>query len=65
MNWIARVFQDSRGDPSSKRVFGALLIVAGVVSNFVNAGDPETNIVMIWAGIASLGVGVLETKVSN
>lgn len=63
--WIAELFHDSQGKPSSKRVFGAALIVAGVVGSYLSLGDPQTSQVMIWAGIASLGVGTLETRVSK
>lgn len=64
-NWISQLFHDSQGKPSSKRVFGALLIVVGAVGNFIGLGDAQTNQVMIWAGIAALGVGTLETRVSK
>ena len=59
------LFKDAHGNTSSKRVFGALLIVAGITSNLLALGDPSTNQVMIWAGVSSLGVGVLETKVNK
>jgi hypothetical protein len=59
------VFHDQSGKPSSKRIFGALLIVAGIVTNIVGVGDPETNRVLIWAGTAALGVGTLETRVNK
>jgi hypothetical protein len=59
------VFHDHSGKPSSKRIFGALLIIAAIVSNIVGTGDPTTNQVMIWAGAAALGVGTLETRVTK
>ena len=62
---IGKLFLDSQGKPSSKRVFGALLITGAAVSNWLSLGDPETNRVMIWAGIAALGVGTLETRVAK
>lgn len=65
MSFIARLFYDSQGKPSSKRVFGAVLLVGGVVLDALGVGDPETHRVMLWAGIAALGVGTLETRVSK
>ena len=62
---MGTLFKDAQGNTSSKRVFGALLVLAGIASNLAAVGDPATNQVMIWAGVASLGVGVLETKVNK
>lgn len=62
---IREIFTDRNGKLSSKRVMGALLILTGVVYNGIGLGDPATNQVMIWSGIAALGVGTLETKVAK
>jgi len=62
---MGTLFKDAQGNTSSKRVFGALLVLAGIASNLAAVGDPATTQVMIWAGVASLGVGVLETKVNK
>lgn len=65
MQWIKNLFTDTNGKPSSKRVIGTILVAGAVVLNAIGLGDPETNRVMIWAGIAAVGVGTLETKVSK
>ena len=62
---IREIFSGKDNQLSSKRIIGTILIVAGIVSNILAVGDPATNQVMIWAGVASLGVGALETKVSK
>lgn len=62
---IMQIFMDSQGKMSSKRVWGAALIVAAVVSNLISAGDPATNQVMIYAGVAAIGVGTFETRVNK
>ncbi len=62
---IRQIFTDKNGKISSKRVFGAILVVAGITANFASLGDPSTNQVMIWAGVAALGVGSLETRVQK
>jgi hypothetical protein len=59
------MFRDNNGKISSKRVMGTILLLASIVSNIVGAGDPSTNQVMIWAGVAAIGVGTLETRVQK
>ena len=66
------VFQDRDGDTSSKRVFGALLILVGglllltvgILALFMTLEDPQTAInagnTMVIAGAGLLGIGVLE-----
>jgi hypothetical protein len=62
---IGQIWMDKTGKVSAKRVFGSLLVVAAIVGNFLGLGDPSTTHVMLWSGVASLGVGTLETKVSK
>lgn len=62
---IREIFSDKNNVLSSKRIFGAALVVAGATFNALGMGDPATNEVMLWAGVASLGVGTLETKVAK
>jgi len=62
---IREIFSGANGQLSSKRIVGTLLIVAAVVFNALSLGDGETTRVMIWAGIAAVGVGTLETKVAK
>lgn len=62
---LGGLFHDKQEKVSGKRVFGAILVIAGIVLNVIGEGDPETNRTMIWAGVASLGVGTLETKVNK
>lgn len=63
--WVREIFSGADGRLSSKRIIGTLLVTAAVVVNLLGLGDAETNRVMIWAGIAAIGVGTLETKVSK
>lgn len=62
---LREIFSDKSGALSSKRIFGALILIAGVVLTIIEQGDPSTVSTLIWAGVASLGVGTLETKVSK
>lgn len=62
---IKEIFSGKDGRWSSKRIIGTALVIAAVIFNATETGDPETTRVMIWAGIASLGVGTLETKVAK
>lgn len=62
---IREIFSGKDGQLSSKRIIGTLLVVAAVVLNIIETGDPETTRVMIWAGMAALGVGTLETRVAK
>jgi hypothetical protein len=50
---------------SSKRLAGWGLIIAGSTFNALGMGDPNVNSGMIYAGVAALGVGVLETRVNK
>ena len=62
---MREIFSDNCGHLSSKRIIGTLIVIAAITANLIGAGDPETNRVMIWAGVAALGVGTLETKVAK
>lgn len=62
---LLSLFLDKDGKLSSKRVFGAVLVLTAIACNIGQLGDPETTQVMLWAGVASLGVGTLETKVAK
>ena len=62
---LREIFSDNNGHLSSKRIAGALMIVAAVVLNILETGDPATTQTLIWAGAAALGVGTLETRVSK
>jgi drug/metabolite transporter (DMT)-like permease len=62
---LGGLFHDKQEKISGKRVFGGILVVSGIVLTVMGEGDPETVRTMIWAGVAGLGVGTLETKVSK
>lgn len=62
---IREIFSDKSGSLSSKRIMGTLLVIAAVVLTVIETGDGETVRVMLWSGVAALGVGTLETKVSK
>lgn len=62
---ILQIFTDKQGKLSAKRVFGAVLIVSAIAGNFLSLGSPDTTQVMLWAGVAAIGVGTLETKVAK
>lgn len=53
--WVRRIFEDSDGLPSSKRVAGLGLIVTGAVY-LIASGDPVGAGVLIGAGLGALGV---------
>ena len=59
------VFQDNNGNISSKRLFGALLIIVGLAAGYIGAFR-EVNIVVEYSrwvvgfGAATLGLGVFE-----
>ena len=66
------IFQDANGNRSSKRIIGTALVSSGglfllslgIASIFRAIGDPstalETGKVLLYAGTALLGVGVVE-----
>jgi small-conductance mechanosensitive channel len=60
-----QIFQDKQGKISSKRVAGYILVVAAIFFNAFSVGDMSVTTAMLWAGIASLGVGTLETRVQK
>lgn len=53
--WIVGVFEEKDGTPSSKRIFGAFLVVAGVILAFGD-GDTMTVGVLLGAGLGMFGV---------
>jgi hypothetical protein len=53
--WIRRIFEDAEGLPSSKRVFGAFLVVSGTIYLF-KSGDAVTGGVILGAGLGMFGV---------
>jgi hypothetical protein len=53
--WFVRIFEDKDGLPSSKRVFGAGLLVFGVIAAF-NLADPFMVGVLIGGGLGMFGV---------
>ena len=62
---LREMFEDKTGLLSSKRIIGTIIVVAAIVLTILERGDPSTVQTMLWAGVASLGVGTLETKVSK
>lgn len=62
---MKQMFVDKTGKLSSKRVIGTLLVLAAIALNALGQGDPSTTQVMLWSGVAALGVGTLETRVSK
>lgn len=53
--WIRRVFEEKDGTPSSKRIFGAFLIITGVIYA-IKDGDPLTVGILLGAGLGMFGV---------
>jgi hypothetical protein len=53
--WLVRIFEDKEGLPSSKRVFGAILLGFGIVAVF-NLSDPFMAGVLIGGGLGMFGV---------
>lgn len=62
---LKEVFSGQDGRWSSKRIIGTALVVSAVVLTVIETGDAETVRTMLWSGVASLGVGTLETKVNK
>ena len=62
---LREIFSDNNGHLSSKRIVGTLMIIAAVVLLLLERGDSGTIATMIWAGVAALGVGTLETKITK
>jgi hypothetical protein len=62
---LREIFSDNNGHLSSKRIMGTLIVAAAIALTATETGDPETARVLVWAGVASLGVGTLETKVNK
>jgi hypothetical protein len=62
---LREIFSDNAGHLSSKRIMGALLLIAAVIVAVVAEIDPDVIKTMIWSGVAALGVGTLETRVSK
>lgn len=59
---IKEIFQDKDGNLSSKRVGGFLSFLLGALFNAFSLGDPSTNQVLIYAGMAAIGVTAFEKK---
>lgn len=53
--WLRRIFEDADGLPSSKRVFGAFLVIAGTIY-LMKSGDAVTGGVILGAGLGMFGV---------
>ena len=53
--WLVRVFEEKDGTPSSKRIFGAFLVVAGAVF-LMSGGDTVAGGVILGAGLGMFGV---------
>ncbi len=62
---IREIFSDNNGHLSSKRIMGTLLLIAAVAVAIVTDVESDVIKTMIWAGVAALGVGTLETKVAK
>lgn len=62
---LREIFSDNNAHLSSKRIVGTLMIIAAVVLLLLERGDSGTISTMIWAGVAALGVGTLETKITK
>jgi|OM-RGC.v1.035602920 hypothetical protein len=59
------VFQDSNGNISSKRIFGAVAVIAGLIAGYIGAFRDVGLVVeysrwVIGFGAAILGLGVFE-----
>jgi len=61
---IREIFSDNNGRLSSKRLAGMGLVIAGGVGAFMGL-DSEAVQWLLITGVASLGVGTFETKVSK
>lgn len=53
--WVVRIFEDSAGLPSSKRVFGALLVSGGIFLAF-SGGESMSVGILIGGGLGMFGV---------
>jgi hypothetical protein len=62
---LREILSDKTGNLSSKRIIGTLVVIAAVVLIVLDRGDPASVQTLVWAGVASLGVGTLETKVNK
>lgn len=74
MNIFREIFRGTNGDLSSKRIFAAILIFAGIALTFIGVHTPinalDTSIitvigVFITSGLALLGVSVKEKKIKD
>lgn len=60
MNYIKKMFSDSKGNPSSGRINATIVVIAGIVYLFVNKSATDAAII-IGAGLAAKTVaGALE-----
>jgi hypothetical protein len=62
---LREIFSDNNEHLSSKRIMGALLLIAAIAIAVTADVDADIVKTMIWAGVAALGVGTLETKVNK
>ena len=60
-DFVRRIFTDESGNPSSNRVFGALLCGAGLVAAFVST--PAASTALLASGVSLLGVGQIKSAV--
>lgn len=62
---LREIFTGQNGQLSSKRIMGTIMVLAAIVFIGLGLGEAATVNTMLWAGVASLGVGTLETRVSK
>ncbi len=55
LRWFRRIFEDAAGLPSSKRIFGAGLLLFGIVAVF-KLDDPLMAGVLVGGGLGMFGV---------
>ena len=62
MNTILDIFQNPDGSYSSRRVFGIILIVAGVVGWYLRLND-TVGVILCGMGATLLGITTADKKV--
>lgn len=59
---MKQIFCDKNGDLSSKRIAGAILILAAIAFTFFERGEIDLVKTMFYAGMVCLGVTAFEKK---
>jgi hypothetical protein len=60
MSFLKKMFCDESGQPSSNRIFGGIVIIAGLVLAFLKF---NSSLEVISAGAAILGIGQIKSAI--